>query len=853
MAIDDTLSCPVCFEVFSLSAGASFALHVASCSSVSPPTSPSSSSSVVGQCPRCLHVYAAGSLAHEISFHEHECARVNDLPDEDTDEEADGASSTGRKTKRQRNGAERGGAAARHMSLFPSNCFLCHNSGRGLLRCNGSCARVVHQHCIDQLQAPMTGDPLSFTERKQAADQWMCAQCLRGIHRCQRCGFLGHKANGMRKCAVLDCGIHFHEHCRMETQDGTETDFVCPRHTCTACGTQETDMRRCKSCSLCFHMTHLRCPRGSSATVAASSGLEPMHLFECSRHDEETTTSLASSPDATNSLRLRFAPGDVVLVLEFDNALLPATIKTVAPDAANHWGIVLTVEHTEPRTNGNQLLKVRMFADENLLVVPNQYALRVTNASDFSKPVDLVRHCLQRHAMVELQLRHMERKVDDAEATRILLISNSAFTARLTALKITAADAASDAQEGFRRWRHFQESTEPYYYDGLGDAAPCYLFIDTRGSRSGRQISNHTNVANVMAEVDGDVPMTDANSGSGKPPTNESTSGSPLSRPPKRCGKSPHEAETGQPVEADGMSSAADLGQSSWNTPPCEQFHKDVIMTDTHVTQSGSSKRSWPVDLAQSQSISTGVELPNTGGKRVLDIMKCADVDNVKRPKLNFWTPIRISMTPFTPSKTHRIYPGASPDNTTTPSLLHISPMALSMRTWLSPKRKKLARKQKVLAGMPTLVLEELKREALEFLEQTHKSRSEVARIPADRGSFPWAAQASNFHPAFYQPTAMLDHSGLRGGGIDTISHLLVCQDKRSIKCYVHTDDNMADMPWCGQDWLRRIRAMVGTISGRNLVERNVGWRSNDATRGSIDLIFRCFIARLMALDVVLI
>ncbi|KAI9895854.1 hypothetical protein PsorP6_019007 [Peronosclerospora sorghi] len=128
----------------------------------------------------------------------------------------------------------------------------------------------------------------------------------------------------------------------------------------------------------------------------------------------------------------------------------------------------------------------------------------------------------------------------------------------------------------------------------------------------------------------------------------------------ERCGKNHHEAETGQPMEDDGMSSAADLGQSSWGTPPGKQFHKDVTMTDTHVTQSGSSRRSWPVDLTRSQSISTGVEPPNTGGKRVLDTMKCANVDNIKRPKLNFWTPIRISMTPFTPSKTHGIYPGAS-------------------------------------------------------------------------------------------------------------------------------------------------------------------------------------------------
>ncbi|KAI9923250.1 hypothetical protein PsorP6_001285 [Peronosclerospora sorghi] len=132
--------------------------------------------------------------------------------------------------------------------------------------------------------------------------------------------------------------------------------------------------------------------------------------------------SLAGSPDASNSLRLRFAPGDVVLVLEFDIATLPATIKTVEPDDANHRGIVLTVEHTEPRTDGNQLLKVRMFADENLLVVPNHNALRVTNASDFSKPVDLLRlqamhkkdfdggvnskNLLSRIIMTVLEMRH---------------------------------------------------------------------------------------------------------------------------------------------------------------------------------------------------------------------------------------------------------------------------------------------------------------------------------------------------------------------------------------------------------------------------------------------------------------
>ena len=188
----------------------------------------------------------------------------------------------------------------------------------------------------------------------------------------------------------------------------------------------------------------------------------------------ETIQLPTSSPDASNLLRLGFAAGDVVLVLEFNNALLLLIAKKAA---ANHWGVVISAEEMEPRGHGYQLLKVRMFADDSVLAVPKQYAVRVTTASESSRPVDLIRHCLQCYEMIELQLRQMKGKIDDVEAKRILLVSNAAFAARLKALGVTATQAMSDAEEGLARWRRYQELAEPRRYGGLGESAPIYLYI----------------------------------------------------------------------------------------------------------------------------------------------------------------------------------------------------------------------------------------------------------------------------------------------------------------------------------------------------------------------------------------
>ncbi|KAL3673125.1 hypothetical protein V7S43_002420 [Phytophthora oleae] len=800
-----SLSCPVCFEVFAATAGAAFALHVSSCSSPpSPPGSPYSAA----HCPRCFHVYAAGTLAHEISFHEHECGRMNDLPEQD-DDENDAAA--GRKPKRPRNGGAAHAVAAPRVTLFPSACFLCGNGGRGLLHCSGSCARSAHQNCVDQLQAPASGEPLSVAERKQAADAWKCAQCTRGLHRCQRCGFLGHESNGMRKCAVLDCGFHSHEQClpNAEQDETVHAGFVCPRHTCATCNTQETDMRRCKSCSVCFHMTHLRCPRRSGAATGGtnSGGLDPTNLFVCPKHDGETKTSPTSSSDASDSLRQRLAAGDVVLVLEFNNALLPPSAKKAAPDAANHWGVVTSAEETEPHGRGNQLLSVRMFADENVLVVPNQYALRVAAVSDFSRPVELIRHCLQRHAMAELQVRQMDGNIDDAEAKRILNISTAAFAARLRALGVTAAEAKSNAEEGLARWRRFQSTPEPRHYDGLGEAAPSYLYIDTRGSRPAPQAADNADTSEaVVTEADGDVPMTDPDLDSvGAAINGAPRFGSPHARSPSRpkgAGKSPHEAEAEKqnPLLPDTQSqtSTQDTMVATQDTMVGTQDSQpdNDSQTSSEATATSTVDVTTPaVPRSNADSISTndaGATDANSN-KRPAAVIHGADP---KRQKIVTETP-EVSPAVFTPQNFRAVQLGTTPSRASAPSTLHISPMSSVARSMPPQKRKHLTRKQKMLADMPDVILEELERETFRYLEDADGSQSKPVPVPADADAFPWAAQATRFRPAFYRPTVMLGHSGVRRPGMDAVSRLLVSQDKRSIKCFVQSTGADEDATKC--------------------------------------------------------
>ncbi|GMF16574.1 unnamed protein product [Phytophthora lilii] len=562
-------------------------------------------------------------------------------------------------------------------------------------------------------------------------------------------------------------------------------------------------------------MTHLRCPRGSGAAgqpaAASNGGLEPANLFVCPRHDEEPAASPTSSADASNSLRMRLEPGDVVLILEFNNALLPPNAKTAAPDAANHWGVVTSADETEPHGHGNQLLSVRMFVDDNVLVVPNQYAVRVAKASDFSRPVDLIHHCLERHAMVELQLRQLAGDVNDAEASRILSASNAAFSARLKALNVTAAQAKSDAELGLARWRRFLALPEPRQYDGLGETAPSYLYVDTRGSRPGQQAASSSSTSEaVTADADGDVSMTDADadtdSGGAAANGSSHTSKTAPSRP-SNAGKSPHESDSEKPGDEakDVMVLDKRLSQSPVKESATQQNTQDTIAADTQDTQQDSEQQTWSqatsTDTVTSTAPKTAPATPshmnsaisfdtNSSNKRAFDAVE----EGVKRQKINTETLVGSKPLAFTPTNFSGLQPGATLSAASAPATLHISPMASSARTTLPQKRKHLTRKQKMLAEMPPLVLEQLEQEALRYLEDADGSKPKPARMPSDADKFPCAARAANFRPAFYRPTVMLGHSGLRRPGVDAVSRLLVSQDKRNIKCFVQAHDGNADV-----------------------------------------------------------
>ncbi|CAI5736222.1 unnamed protein product [Hyaloperonospora brassicae] len=639
----------------------------------------------------------------------------------------------------------------------------------------------------------------------------------------------------MRKCVVRDCGRHFHAHCRRpqptpdELQPEQKRAFVCPRHTCETCGSLETDMKQCRSCSVCSHMTHLCCPRAgarsssssssnsssslsltgsSSSTAEPASSSSSLHLFECPRHDRNETPSTfaaLSSPDASNSLRMRLAAGDAVLVLEFDNALLPSSVKTAAPDVANHWGVVISAEETEPRGCGNQLLNVRMFADDNVLVVPNQYALRTATASDFARPVDFVRHCLQRHVMVELQLRCLENHVDDSEAKRIVQASNAAFAACLNALGVTAAQATSDAEQGLVRWRQFLTLAEPRRYDGLGDVAPSYLYIDTRKSRPGQQASMSVNGTGVAADVDRNLSMNgNADAQSSGPAANGSSCGTLHPRRPRSVGRSPHEAEAEQATDA--MPSDAHPVPSPPGGSTVIQDHTSTVdatsatKQDAQPTNGSQSGAHACLGVTRSQSVSAHMNSGNgsIAGSAANNNAQTTDdaqrLASAKRRKLETKTPMWTSTADCAPIDIHRIRSGGSRTTASTSDTSRISPVASTVRTLHRQKRRLLTRRQKLLAETPPPVLAELKRVALRYLEEADRSRPVVARIPSDVDAFPWAARASSFRPAFYRPSVMLGHSGLRRSRFNAVSRLLVSQNKRDIKCFVQTLETDAQM-----------------------------------------------------------
>ncbi|GAB9477789.1 hypothetical protein Gpo141_00014936, partial [Globisporangium polare] len=213
----------------------------------------------------------------------------------------------------------------------------------------------------------------------------------------------------MLRCAVIECGFFFHAKClpaRPQTEDAGEAKYelVCPRHTCSKCGAEERDMRKCLSCTKCFAASHLKCPG-----QVPSTSLPDTNLHICDAHaSTSTTTGPNRRPDAAEStlaLKYRVQQGDIVLLLELANAILPPSAKDAAPDACNQWGVVTRAETLVGR---DQLLYISIFSDGSVIAVPNKYVLALGSANVFTTPQGMLRDCIKWHAVTELNLRQKE-------------------------------------------------------------------------------------------------------------------------------------------------------------------------------------------------------------------------------------------------------------------------------------------------------------------------------------------------------------------------------------------------------------------------------------------------------------
>lgn len=888
----DAAVCPVCTRRFPLSAdggdGAAFALHVAECTA--PPASSvaplPSSAPAFRHCPMCLHVYAHGTLPHEITFHEHECARMNDRP---KDKSAGGARQS---NKRQRerpsdHASDDDEPVVSAVKLFPTECFLCGTGGRSLLRCEGICARVFHFNCVEELQAPVlpNSDGAGASNARKAQQQnWTCAECFRGIHRCHECGFLGSDAKELIKCSIVDCGYFFHRQCLPGTSAVEQhSPLICPRHTCVKCGSMETDMSRCLSCTKCYTTTHLRCRPGTTPhstadanphanAPAPSSGLgsgSQANLHVCATCAASKPT-VKPSEHLGSSLRRRCANGDIVLILEYNNALLPATAKNASPDVYNQWGVVVNAEAMEPAGSGNQLLSVNVFSDNSHIIIPNRYVLRVGSANSFGKPADMLFSSLKWHAMVELNLRQPENGSSPTGHQEILKSCCAAFRARLDALSISTAQALTEAERGHAALQSFRAQSAPRRYQDEPEApsgafAPVYMFLDTRGttpidgnhsmsSTTDQDLSERTGHEPAAPNDDVDMGETPGGNEEEKSEERGSAGGARFTSramSPGDVANSTTSVVSSVSVDIESATTAADVEVNDTavvHSHPSTVALDDKTPVDSHQTdtaktlapaeetpvseemvgideemneeepcEGASSGEAREPDIA-SRVVAKGCEndTPSTTGvakmgddasgdaeinahngtKQKVPVSLDTNLDadlSPKRAKLAHDT--SVETTPTASSTAAAVYPSLpaastfkiSPASTFARAVQHMADKEASgMNRAVPQKRKGMTRKQKTLAEYPPALIDDLERDVEAFFQHGKPSACKQQRLPKDADSFPWAAHAALFRPAFYRPTVVMNRArGLRR--VESVSRLLVSQDKRSLKCYIQS------------------------------------------------------------------
>lgn len=791
--MEEGAKCPVCLQVFPEDEAVAFALHVVDCTAPTGRLDGASTAervpvSTARSCPMCHHVYGERMRPHEMEFHEIECARVNPkATDSSTNGKDVGAASAkaGKRSRESEDGldaATANGTEHRPVTLFPSFCGLCNGGGRSLLQCAGSCARAFHSACVEQLhviQNATLHTSASYTPsssvrgNKSAQKSWTCGECMRGLHVCQSCGFLGKDARDLLKCSLDDCGFYFHPTC-LPPAASQQSALVCPRHTCGRCHTIETDMRKCQSCTQCVVMTHRQCPTAQeSSTSNLMAGDE--HFFTCSKHTGKAAT-------ASPAMKIRLAQGDLVLVLEYDNVVLPESAKSAAPQAFNQWGVVLNAEDID---RSNQQLSVSLFSNGSVIPVGNRYVTFLASMNAFYSPEVMLRTSVKWHALTEWNLRQLEPGNTDTPAA-VALATCQAFRARTEALLLTLPQLQDDATQGVSFGQQHAATMRPF---GATEA-PTYVFLDTRGGpRSSvnalAQLRIGERVENGSEQVQ-DVEMADAQAPAG-------------SSPDKPADDLP--TDNSSPVDGSHQKTALTAAVVSQVVTKivfdvCSQATKRLTNVAALVN------RSCEIKVDQQPLLTSRSPLKASFADAKIDPLKLEtshkpkteqesmpmelDDDGLKKSEQLLATKrkldISVSERETPESKRQKAtasFSGTLTGSSATVFMTSTSEPSEAMASKQSaftdkePQQRRPTRKQRRLASMPPGMLSELERQVALFFEQQSEAQK--------RATATYSTPMTNS----VRPTMVIRRGGARGRELDAASHYLVTQEKRKLMCYL--------------------------------------------------------------------
>lgn len=814
--MEEETKCPVCLEVFPEDEPVAFALHVADCTASTTPLDAVAATELVSitarSCPMCHTVYGERMRPHEMEFHEIECARMNPKPSDSSGngKDASGAAKTGKRSRESEDGldtATANGALHRPVTLFPSFCALCSGGGRSLLQCAGTCARAFHSACVEQLHVSQSATAAhasasytsssSVRDKKSAQQAWTCGECTRGLHVCQSCGFMGQDARDLLKCSLDDCGFYFHPNCLPAAVRQHQSVLVCPRHACSQCHSVETDMRKCQSCTQCVTMKHRQCPAPPQDSSSTSTGDE--HFFTCAKHTGTTVK-------ASLAMKTRLAQGDLVLVLEYDNALLPENAKSAAPQAFNQWGVVLNAEDID---RSSQLLSVSLFSDGSVIAVGNRYVTFLASMNSFASPEVMLRTSIKWHALTEWNLRQLKPGNTDTPAA-VALATCQAFRARTEALLLTLPQLQEEAARGVSFGQQHAATMRPF---GSTDA-PMYVFLDTRGgSRSSVNALAQLRIGERVENGSGgsethDVDMADAQASTTRSSSTERSTGAVNGSAP-----SPSQPTDSNNAPVDGSPEVSALTASVVSQVVTKIVFDVVSQATKRLTNVAALvNRSCEIKVDQQPLLTSRSPLKpsfdqakidpwkletsshkaekreeddgpvpmeldddlkkSSGTKRQLDISNSDDVseEGEKTTELKRLKATAATFSGATAASSATVYMNSNSE------LNEVQKTALQSAFTVkgqAPQQRRPTRKQRRLASMPPGMLGELERQVTLFFEQ----QSEAQKRTTATYSTPSAYSV--------RPTMVIHRGGSRGRGLDAASHYLVTQEKRKLMCYL--------------------------------------------------------------------